>query len=224
MKRQLNYERDKKRMKEILFTWEPNLTTNIKGSVFLYIIETGRKPNMEETTIFYSSLSIVVLFLAFKLLFQSKPRCKNLPPSPPSHPIPIIGHLHSLKPPLHRPFFKLSQKLGPVFSLRLGSRLAVVVSSPSLVEECFTKNDIVLANRPNLLMGKILGYNNTTVISAPYGDHWRNLRRISTIEIFSSNHLNMFHDIRKDEVRRLLLKLSRNFHEDFAKTTPLSYR
>ncbi|XVF61272.1 hypothetical protein PTKIN_Ptkin08bG0117000 [Pterospermum kingtungense] len=169
---------------------------------------------MEETTIFYSSLSLLVLFLSFKL-FQSKLRQKNLPPSPPS--LPIVGHLHLLKPPLHRPFHKLSQKLGPIFSLQLGSRLAVVVSSPSEVEECFTKNDIVLANRPNLLLSKHLGYNHTTVISAPYGDHWRNLRRISTIEIFSSNRLNMFHAIRKDEVRRLLLKLSRNSYEGFVK-------
>ena len=122
---------------------------------------------MEETTIFYLSLSLLVLFLSFKFLFQSKAHHKNLPPSPLS--LPIIGHLHLLKPPLHRPFHKFSQKLGPVFSLQLGSRLAVVVSSSSVVEECFTKNDIELANRPNLLLSKHLGYNHTTVISAPYG-------------------------------------------------------
>lgn len=168
---------------------------------------------MEETTIFYSSLSLslALLILSFKFLFQSKLRHRNLPPSPLS--LPIVGHLHLLKPPLHRPFHNLSQKLGPVFSLQLGSRLAVVVSSPSVAEECFTKNDIVLANRPNLLLSKHMGYNQTTVLSAPYGDHWRNLRRISTIEIFSSNRLNMFQGIRKDEVRRLLLKLSRNSHD-----------
>ncbi|GMI66043.1 cytochrome P450, family 81, subfamily D, polypeptide 8 [Hibiscus trionum] len=120
-------------------------------------------------------------------------------------------------PPLHRPFLELSKKLGPVFSLRLGSRLAVVVSSLSAVEECFTKNDIVLANRPNLLLSKHLAYNHTTVISAPYGDYWRNLRRICTIEIFLLNRLNKFSDIRKDEVQRLLLKLSRNSREDFSK-------
>ncbi|EOX91577.1 Cytochrome P450, family 81, subfamily D, polypeptide 8 [Theobroma cacao] len=170
---------------------------------------------MGETTMIYSSLSLVLIFLAFRFLFQSKTRHKNLPPSPPS--LPIIGHLHLLKPPIHRAFLKLSHKLGPVFSLQLGSRLAVVVSSPSAVEECFTRNDIVLANRPNLLVSKYLGYNHTTVISAPYGDHWRNLRRISTIEIFSSNRLKMFHGVRKDEVKRLLLKLSRNSHEAFAK-------
>ncbi|KAK9009001.1 hypothetical protein V6N11_080477 [Hibiscus sabdariffa] len=171
---------------------------------------------MEETTMVYSSLTLVFLFLGLKLLIQSKSRHENMPPSPLS--LPIIGHLHLLtNPPLHRPFHELSKKLGPVFSLRLGSRLAVVVSSLSAVEECFTKNDIVLANRPNLLLSKHLAYNHTTVISAPYGDYWRNLRRICTIEIFSSNRLNKFSDIRKDEVQRLLLKLSGDSGEDFSK-------
>ncbi|MBA0618290.1 hypothetical protein Godav_027660 [Gossypium davidsonii] len=171
---------------------------------------------MEESTLFYSSLALLFLFLAFNLLFQSKHRHENLPPSPLS--LPIIGHLHLLiNPPLHRPFLQLSKKLGPVFSLRLGSRLAVVVSSLSVIQECLTKNDIVLANRPNLLLSKHLGYNHTTVVSAPYGDYWRNLRRICTIEIFSPNRLNKFHGIRKDEVRRLLLKLCHNSREAFAK-------
>ncbi|KAK8328327.1 hypothetical protein V6Z11_A11G244300 [Gossypium hirsutum] len=157
--------------------------------------------NMEEATIFYSSLALVFHFLGF---------------NPPS--LPVIAHLHLLiNPSLQRPFLELSKKLGPVFSLQLGSLLAVVVSSLSLVEECFTKNDIVLANRPNLLLSKHLFYNHTTLITAPYGNYWRNLRRICTIEIFSPNRINKFHGIRKDEMRRLLLKLSRNLHEVFAK-------
>ncbi|KAF3440216.1 hypothetical protein FNV43_RR18499 [Rhamnella rubrinervis] len=53
--------------------------------------------------------------------------------------------------------------------------------------------------------------------SAPYGDHWRNLRRIGSIEIFSSSRLNMFLGIRRDEVKRLLHNLSRNSRQGFAK-------
>jgi isoflavone 2'-hydroxylase len=93
----------------------------------------------------------------------------------------------------------------------------VVVSSPSAVEECFTKNDIVLANRPPSLVGKIVGYNMTTVAAAPYGDHWRNLRRISALEIFSTTRLNMFMGIRRDEIKHLLCKLGRNSSQDFTK-------
>ncbi|KAF3947868.1 hypothetical protein CMV_026064 [Castanea mollissima] len=72
------------------------------------------------------------------------------------------------------------------------------------VEECFTRNDIVLANRPPFLLGKHVAYNNTTLVQSPYGDHWRNLRRISTLEIFSDNRLNKFLGIRRDEIKHLL--------------------
>ncbi|KAJ9670577.1 hypothetical protein PVL29_026860 [Vitis rotundifolia] len=92
-----------------------------------------------------------------------------------------------------------------------------MVSSPSAVEECFTKNDVVLANRPRFAAGKYVGYNYPTVAAASYGDHWRNLRRLSTLEIFSSNRLNMFLGIRRDEVKRLLLRLARDSREGFAK-------
>lgn len=174
---------------------------------------------MEDTILallYTISLSFITLLLfALKLLPSTSSPYKNLPPGPPS--LPIIGHLHLLKLPVHRTFRRLSHKWGPIFSLRFGSRRVVIVSSPSAVEECFTKNDIVLANRPQLLVGKHIGYNHTTLAASPYGDHWRNLRRISTIEIFSSSRLNMFLGVRKDEIRRLLHKLSRNSVRGFAK-------
>ncbi|KAL5821766.1 hypothetical protein ACOSQ3_023648 [Xanthoceras sorbifolium] len=170
---------------------------------------------MEDTTILYSSLSLLFLIFAFKLWFQPKTRCKNLPPSPPS--IPVLGHLHILKPPMHRAFHNLAKTYGPIFSLRFGSSLVVVVSSASAAEECFTKNDIVFANRPKLLMGKHLGYNHTTLAQAPYGDHWRNLRRITAIEVLSSHRLNTFLSIRRDEIKRLLEKLSRASRQGFSK-------
>ncbi|KAG8474710.1 hypothetical protein CXB51_031290 [Gossypium anomalum] len=166
---------------------------------------------MEEILI-YSLLSALILWVATKLITSTH---KNHPPSPLA--LPILGHLHLLKEPLHRTLFTLSQKHGPIFSLKLGSRFLVVVSSPSTVQECFTKNDIVLANRPRFIMGKYVGYNYTTLGLAPYGDHWRNLRRLSTIEIFSSTRLNMSLDIRRDEVSRLLRRLYQVSADGFAK-------
>ncbi|OMP03856.1 Cytochrome P450 [Corchorus olitorius] len=167
---------------------------------------------MEEYSIaLYSFVSLIFLFFGFKLLIQPKISRKNLPPTPPA--LPVIGHLHLIKRPLHRFYHDLSQKYGPIYSLRFGSRLVVVVSSSTAAEECFGKNDIVLANRPKLLIGKHLGYNWSTVVGSPYGDHWRNLRRISAIEIFSSSRLNTFSSIRKDEVKRLLVKLWNHNHD-----------
>ncbi|KAJ4832770.1 hypothetical protein Tsubulata_948581, partial [Turnera subulata] len=163
----------------------------------------------------HSLVFIFILTLAIKLLFKRRKQERKLPPSPPA--IPIIGHLHLLKQPLHRTFHSLSQKYGPIFSVKLGSRLAIVVSSPALVEECFTKNDIVFANRPIFPSARHLSYNQTNMAAAPYGDHWRNLRRIGSNEIFSPTRLNMFIDVRKDEVKSLARRLYHVCNKGFVK-------
>ncbi|CAH2076252.1 unnamed protein product [Thlaspi arvense] len=153
----------------------------------------------------------VFLFLSTKLLLTKSKTKSNFPPSP-ANSLPVIGHLHLIKRPFHRKFLSLSQTLGnaPIFHLRLGQRHVYVVSSRTIAEECFTKNDVVLANRPVLMINKHLGYNATHMIGASYGDHWRSLRRITTSEIFSSLRLSTFLHIRKDEIRRLILRLSRD--------------
>lgn len=169
--------------------------------------------NMEQNFLLYIIFSFILL-ITIKLLFFSR-RFKKLPPCPPS--FPIIGNLHQLKQPIHRYFHDLSQKYGPIFTLKFGSQFVAVVSSASIAEECFTKNDVIFANRLTSIKTKYLGFNNTNIITSSYGDHWRNLRRISSIEILSTHRLNSFSEIRKDENMRLIQKLSENSHKDFTK-------
>ncbi|KAG6780154.1 hypothetical protein POTOM_013008 [Populus tomentosa] len=150
-------------------------------------------------------MAFLVLSTKFLLQKRKQGKISNLPPSP--FALPIIGHLYLLKQPIHRTLHSLSQKYGPIFSIKIGSRLAVVISSTSAVEECFTKNDIVLANRPYFLSSKYLNYNNTTMGSVEYGEHWRNLRGISALEIFSPPRLTSLFSIRREEVMALLRRL-----------------
>ncbi|KAF7828662.1 cytochrome P450 81E8-like [Senna tora] len=166
------------------------------------------------TSLIYYSLLLLASLLALKLLLKPR-RFKNIPPGPFS--LPIIGNLHQLKTPLFRNLPSFSQRYGPILSLWFGSRLAVVVSSLSAAQECFTKNDVVLANRPRFLTGKYLAYNNTTVILSPYGDHWRNLRRILALEVLSTHRLDSFLGMRRDEIKRLIQKLARGSHAEFAR-------
>lgn len=136
-------------------------------------------------------------------------RIQNLPPSP-FPTLPIIGHLHLLRKPLHQTLSKISNRYGPILHLKFGSRPVLVVSSPSAAEDCLAKNDVVFANRPRLLVGKHLGYNYTSLTWAPYGEHWRNLRRISSLQILSSHRLQTLSHIRADEVRSLIRRLLRD--------------
>ncbi|XP_075633919.1 cytochrome P450 81C13-like isoform X2 [Castanea sativa] len=155
-----------------------------------------------ESLYFYLALILSTVFI-IKLL--NRHHNKNLPPSPFS--LPIIGHLHLLKQPLHKTLETLSLKYGPILSLKFGSRSILIVSSPSAVEECFTKNDIIFANRPQTMAGDRLTYNCTAPVWAPYGHLWRNLRRVSTIEIFSHISLQESSTIREEVVYSLLRQL-----------------
>ncbi|KAK9946434.1 hypothetical protein M0R45_011900 [Rubus argutus] len=156
-----------------------------------------------------SSYCYILLFVVFLFLKSYLQRIiKRYPPSP-ALSLPIVGHLYLFKKPLHRTLAKLSSKYGPVVYIKFGSRPVILVSSPSAAEECFTKNDITFANRPKLLAAKHLGCNSTTLTWAPYGSHWRNLRRIASLELLSSNRLQMLQGIRADEVRSLICWLFR---------------
>ncbi|XP_073145874.1 cytochrome P450 81Q32-like [Henckelia pumila] len=156
----------------------------------------------------FSFLYVPLLLLAlyiFTTHFLSK--IKNFPPSPALN-LPFLGHLHLLKKPLHRSLARVSDKYGPVLLLRFGVRRVLLVSSPSAAEECLSKNDVVFANRPHLLAAKYLGYNYRSLVWSSYGDHWRNLRRISSIEVLSTHRLQTLHGIRADEVRSMIRRLA----------------
>ncbi|KAJ0980240.1 hypothetical protein J5N97_008495 [Dioscorea zingiberensis] len=165
---------------------------------------------MDPIIIYYSSLSLILLLFIHIInsssSSSSKKRNNNkLPPSPPS--LPIIGHLHLLKKPLHRALAQISKQYGHVLLLRFGSRPVLVISSPSAAEECFTKNDIIFANRPQLPSNRHLSNNYTTISMAPYGSLWRNLRRVAALEIFSSARLQSFSDARATETLSLIKTL-----------------
>lgn len=178
---------------------------------------------------FYYFLIVTFLYLLTNYFIRRK--LQNLPPSPPPS-LPIFGHLYLIiKKPLHRGLAQISDKYGPLIFLYFGSRPLVLVTSPSAAEECFTKNnDKILANRPRFLAGKYLGYNYTTLVWASYGDHWRNLRRISTVEVLSGTRIQMLSHIRTQEVHSLIHRLlqakgsSSDHHDDDDDDGGLFYR
>ncbi|CAN0873201.1 Cytochrome P450 81Q32 [Linum grandiflorum] len=148
-------------------------------------------------------LYLPLLLSLYPIYFHFKSKLQNLPPSPfPS--LPIIGHLHLLGRPLHRSLSTISANHGPLVLLRFGIRRVLIVSSPALADQCLSKNDIVFANRPALVVARRFAYNCTTLVFSPYGDHWRNLRRIASTELLSTHRVQSLAAIRGKEVKSLI--------------------
>ncbi|CAI9094656.1 OLC1v1030433C1 [Oldenlandia corymbosa var. corymbosa] len=152
----------------------------------------------------YILFSVFIAFLVSLLLWKgSKSAQKKLPPSP--WKLPIIGHLHHLiGTPPHHALTKLSQKYGPLFHLQLGEIHAIVVSSPRLAKEIMRAQDVAFADRGRFLAFKIMFYNCTDVACAPYGEYWRQMRKICTLELLSAKNVRSFGSVRQAEALRLI--------------------
>lgn len=64
------------------------------------------------------------------------------------------------------------------------------------------------AHRPRLLVGQIIFYNCTDIANAAYGDYWRQLRKVSVLELLSPKRVQSFRSIREEEVSSLIGSIS----------------
>ncbi|KAK6156726.1 hypothetical protein DH2020_010974 [Rehmannia glutinosa] len=76
-------------------------------------------------------LTLSILCSIIKLIKSSSNT--NTPPGP--RGFPIVGYLPFLRRDLHHLLTELSHQYGPIFKLRLGDKLWIVINSPSLLKE-----------------------------------------------------------------------------------------
>ncbi|KAK6934572.1 Cytochrome P450 [Dillenia turbinata] len=158
----------------------------------------------------FPSFSLIIAFLLFSFTFVRVGKRLNLispgpklPPGP--WKLPLIGNMHQLvgsQP--HHVFASLTKIYGPIMHLKVGERSTVVVSSPEIAEQIMRTHDLNFAYRPYLLASKILSYESTTIASAPYGNYWRELRKICMIEVLSAKRVESFRSLREEEVSSLI--------------------
>ncbi|CAI9284657.1 unnamed protein product [Lactuca saligna] len=112
-----------------------------------------------------------VIFFLFKFIATRKTPKRNLPPEP--WGLPIIGHMHHLNGTLsHRGITNLARKYSTFLHLRFGEVSTIVVSPPKLA---------------------------TDIIFSPYGEYWRQLRRLCTMELLSAKKVKSFPSLREEE-------------------------
>ncbi|CAI0439186.1 unnamed protein product [Linum tenue] len=111
----------------------------------------------------------------------------------------------------HRRLRDLAAKYGPdVMQLQLGELNYIVISTPEAAKLVMKTHDIAFASRPNFLAPDIIFYGGKDIAFAPYGDHWRQMRKLCTLELFSATRVQSFRHIREDEVSNLVASLTRS--------------
>ncbi|CAI0378859.1 unnamed protein product [Linum tenue] len=165
---------------------------------------------MDHSSSYPTVLIVLASLLALFVFSRYRKSRLVLPPSPPVK-LPLIGHMHHLasNPLPHRALRDLAQKHGPaIMHLQLGQVQTIVVSSAQIAEAILKTHDVNFAQRPPVHSANILAYGCTDIVFAPYGDYWRQLRRICTIELFSAKMIKSFGSIREDEVSKLVAAVS----------------
>ncbi|TYI85140.1 hypothetical protein E1A91_D05G418600v1 [Gossypium mustelinum] len=128
-----------------------------------------------------------------------------LPPGPLG--LPIIGNLPFIKPELHRYFSDLSRIYGPVFKLRMGSVLAIVINSPSLAKEVLKVQDAIFANHDVPAAAVVGTFGGINILWRPNDSRCNQLRKLVICEIMSKQSLDACYVLRQREVRRMVKEI-----------------
>ncbi|CAD6336143.1 unnamed protein product [Miscanthus lutarioriparius] len=127
----------------------------------------------------------------------------RLPPGP--WQLPFIGSMHHLLGQLpHRAMRDLARRHGPVMLLRIGEVPTLVISSREAAREVMKTHDTSFASRPLSATVRVLTNNGRDIIFAPYGEHWRQLRKLAITELLSARRVLSFRAIREEEVAAML--------------------
>ncbi|KDP39284.1 hypothetical protein JCGZ_01041 [Jatropha curcas] len=117
-----------------------------------------------------------------------------------------MHHLAGALP--HHRMRDLAKKYGPIIHLQLGEFPHIVVSSPETAKQVMKTHDVIFAQRPSLLAGIIVGYNCTDLTFAPYGEYWRQVRKISMLELLTAKRVQSFKSIREEQMSKLIREMS----------------
>ncbi|CAI9104411.1 OLC1v1003074C1 [Oldenlandia corymbosa var. corymbosa] len=151
-------------------------------------------------------LLLIPLVVIFNHQKTQKTKSIHRPPGPPG--LPFIGNFHqfdSAKP--HEFLSKLSNKYGPLMSLKLGKVRVLVISSAKMAKEALKTHDLTFSGRPPLIVLQKVSYNGLDIVFAPYGEYWREMKKISLLHLFTMKRVQSFRPILDDEVSLLIKEI-----------------
>ncbi|WVZ85227.1 hypothetical protein U9M48_032175 [Paspalum notatum var. saurae] len=147
-------------------------------------------------------LPLLLLILLLRYFRSSTAgAASSLPPSPPS--LPLVGHAHLVGALPHVSLRNLAARHGGedgLMMLRLGTVPTLVVSSPGGAQLVLRSHDQSFASRPWSVSGEVLTYGPSDVALAPYGERWRQAKKLVTTHLLSTKKVQSYRAAREEEV------------------------
>jgi hypothetical protein len=105
----------------------------------------------------FAVFALVATFAAL-IVFQLRNVGRRPPGYPPGPPTwPLIGNLHLMpKEKPHIQFQKWAEEYGPVYSLILGTKVMVVLSSDQAIKDLLDKRSAIYSSRPDVYLGMLV--------------------------------------------------------------------
>ncbi|KAF7138952.1 hypothetical protein RHSIM_Rhsim07G0094300 [Rhododendron simsii] len=165
---------------------------------------------MAETSIVFPILFLPLLLLLLLKYFKSttsnsRPKTPPLPPGP--TPWPVLGNIPHMGQKPHITLTEFAQFYGPLMSLKLGTQLLIVGSSPAAAAEILKTHDRVLSARhvPHALPVKTPELNPLSLAWAfECNDEWKHLRTVCRTELFSGKAVELQARLREEKAMEMV--------------------
>ncbi|KAK1216462.1 hypothetical protein PQX77_020931 [Marasmius sp. AFHP31] len=150
-------------------------------------------------------LAAIGLYCVARLV-SSKKSSLPLPPGPKG--LPLLGNLLDMPSEKEwHTFAKWGQQYGKICSVTVLGQTLVILNSASTAVEMLDKHGSVYSDRPIIPMGgELVGWKNTLVL-VPYGERFRNYRRLAHQLFGNAALMKGFHPIEELETHRFLKRL-----------------
>ncbi|WCJ37090.1 cytochrome P450 family 71 subfamily B polypeptide 34 [Euphorbia peplus] len=154
-----------------------------------------------EIQMIHFSFLIPFLLLLLKLIKNLIGRKKSCNPPPGPQGLPLIGNILQLagQEP-HRRLTELAKTYGPIMHIQLGQVRVAVISSAETAKQVLKIQESYFLGRPSLLAADVMLYNRTDISFAPYGDYWKQMKKIAILELFSAKRVQSFKVIFDEEI------------------------
>ncbi|KAL8563349.1 hypothetical protein ACOMHN_042047 [Nucella lapillus] len=161
----------------------------------------------------------VVTLLMVKMVTKMKRKRYHLPPGP--WGLPIVGYLpfFGAEPPIT--FTKLREKYGDVFSIRMGSFPAIVISGGETIKEALVTKRDEFSGRPDFTTSKLV-IDGRPFRFLRHGLVWKKERKIisNVMYTFGNARKNPIEDIVRSEAKTVITEYLSHGQDSFC---PLDY-